>query len=199
MPIYITIAFEDAIHEYIIMKIMNRFSGKYTVDSIRNGRGYGQLIKNMTIFNNVANHKPYFVLTDLDKAECAPALRDKWLPHGPSRGMIFRVAVREAESWLLAHREAISEFLGVSATKIPLNVDTIEDPKIFLVNLARKSKRKSIKFGIPPKQGSTALIGPEYNSLITQWIYDHWSPSVARTRSQSLDKAIIALEKFHKP
>ena len=199
MPIPLTIAFEDVIHEYLIYKILDQFPKKFKVDSVRNAQGFGQLKKNMAIFNKVAKYKPYLVLTDLDRIECPPSLYHSWLPNGPSPGMIFRIAVREAEAWLLAHREAMGIFFSISKTKIPLNVDEIDDPKQLLVNLARQSKKKIIKFGIPPKEGSTATIGKEYNSLMTEWIYKYWDPNIARTHSQSLHRTMVALDRFHMP
>ncbi|MDF2210039.1 hypothetical protein L1F28_15070 [Arthrospira platensis NCB002] len=42
----------------------------------------------------------YLVLTDLDKSECPLAIINEWLKSQPKHpNLLFRVAVKEVESW----------------------------------------------------------------------------------------------------
>ena len=75
----------------------------------------------------------------------------KWLPYPKHPNLLFRVAVKEVEAWLLAHRAAFATFLGISDKFIPQEqVDTIPDPKQFLINLAAKSKKRKVRDAIVP-------------------------------------------------
>jgi hypothetical protein len=56
------------------------------------------------------------------------------MPQHPN--LLLRVAVREVEAWLFAHKTAFAEFLGVSRDLIPDNVEQVENPKEFVVTLA---------------------------------------------------------------
>jgi hypothetical protein len=126
------------------------------------------------------------VLVDLDHdADCAPILRDSWLP-APSRFMCFRVAVREVEAWLLADRQRIARFLGVALAKVPHTPDLIDDPKGAMVNLARRSRRKEIREDMVPLPGSGRPEGPAYASRLIEFSSTLWRPGIAERQSDSL-------------
>ena len=69
------------------------------------------------------------VLTDLDMGECAPTLLNEWLLVPTHHNPLFRVAVREVESWVLADRDRFAKFIGIRKTLVPVNADAIDDPK----------------------------------------------------------------------
>lgn len=54
-------------------------------------------------FNFAARLTPFLVLADLDRIECAPKLIRDWLPVEKHPNPVFRVAVREVESWVQAY------------------------------------------------------------------------------------------------
>ena len=64
---------------------------------------------------------------------------------------VFPVAVREVEAWLLADRKHLAHFLHVPITQIPLAPEELENPKQTLVNLARKSRVRSIQKDMVPR------------------------------------------------
>lgn len=138
---------------------------------------------------------PYFVLTDLDLKECPPALISEWLSEPRHPNLIFRIAVREVESGIMADHQHFSKFFGVSMKQLPENCDTIRDPKVFLKDLILRSRKKSFRKMLP-ESGSTAKIGNEYNSILSIFITDIWDHEQAREHSDSLNRAIISLEKF---
>ena len=161
----------------------------------RNGKSHLKAI--IDGYNRAARFSPWIVLVDLDNDfECAPSLRAEWLST-PAERMCFRVAVREIESWLLADRSGIAAFLGVSKSRIPRNVDDLDDPKQTLIDLARGSRRKAIREDMAPRPGSGASEGPAYTSRMSEFVAKggrgRWQPSSAADVSPSLSRCIRAL------
>jgi hypothetical protein len=137
------------------------------------------------------------LLTDLDQHPCPPVLIDDWLDVEPHSNLIFRVAVREVESWLLADREGFADFLGISVVNIPLQPDQIANPKQSLVNAARRSRRRALRESIVPRQGSTSVQGPDYNGCLGEFVRNQWGRDAAAESSPSLSRAwerLIAFE-----
>jgi hypothetical protein len=144
-------------------------------------------------YNNAAMHGPWIVLVDLDRdAECAPPLRASWLP-GKAVRMCFRIAVRQTEAWLLADRERLASFLAVSASRIPLEPERLQDSKEAMVNLARSSRRVEIREDMVPRPESGRRVGPAYSSRLIEFVGALWRPERAATRSDSLRRCITCL------
>ncbi len=193
-PIPIHLAVEDPLSEDILRVLLKRSRTRYAVGFCYRQGGFGYLKKNIAGFNNAAKGTPFLVLTDLDTAECPPTLMEEWFSRPRHPNLLFRVAVREAESWILAHREALAKFLGIKSDKIPMNVDEIKDPKQCLINLARQSSRSDLRRDIVPPPGRKQ--GPDYNGRLAEFVSTYWRPAVAATRSLSLKRTIVALDRF---
>jgi hypothetical protein len=193
---YINLVFEDVLSEMVLRKLLHCSAIDYVVDQTLPGNGYGWIRKKIKGLNAAAKGVPYLVLTDLDTHQCAPILIREWLGAPKHPNLLFRVAVREVEAWLLGCRKAFAAFLGVPENRIPPNVDEIQDPKRFLVNLARRSRKGYIRRDIVPQDGSTAKVGPDYNGRLTSYVVGLWDPAVAKERSPSLQKAIRVLDAF---
>lgn len=189
----INLAVEDDLSEAVLRKILR--DGHVVGDCYKRG-GYGYLKKNIRGFNVAAKGMPFLVLTDLDSRECAPALIEDWLPVPIHHNLLFRVAVREVESWVLADRDRFAKFLGIRKTLVPVNVDAIDDPKEGLINLARKSRKRGLREDIVPTEGSTAKQGPDYNGRLKSFVEEFWNPYEAMHNSPSLRRTIRAVEKF---
>jgi hypothetical protein len=192
-PIPINLAVEDALSEAIIRQILRESQRDFVVGKCYNRGGYGYLKKTIRGFNNAAKGTPYLVLTDLDKKECPLALIEEWLPQAKHPNLLFRIAVREVESWVLGDRETFAKFLGIKKELIPQEVDDLEDPKKKLIDLARKSKKK---VGIVPAKGSTAKIGPDYNGQLIDFVNNYWQVERAALSSPSLQRAYDAILTF---
>jgi len=147
-------------------------------------------------FNNAAKGTPFIVLTDLDSAECAPVLMREWLTIPKHHNLLFRVAVREVEAWVLAHGTAFASFLGLREEVIPRTPDKLDDPKAILIELARKSRRTHLRAAIVPRRGSTAKIGPDYNATLSVFIEGSWDAKKAEELSPSLRRAFKAISDF---
>lgn len=150
--------------------------------------------KRIIAFNNAAKHLPFVVLTDQDVAECAPKLVRDWLPHPKQHNLVFRVAVREVESWVIADRSAFATFLGISKSKVPEEPDQLADPKRELISLARRSRRTALRQAIVPRPGSK--IGPDYNAMLGRFVKTRWNARVAMRNSPSLERAFSEIISF---
>jgi hypothetical protein len=191
-PTPINLAVEDDLSEAVLIKIL---PDRYVVGVCHKHGGFGYLKSNIDGFNNASKGMPFLVLTDLDMGECAPTLIKKWLSVPIHHNLLFRVAVREVESWVLADRDRFAKFLGIRKTLVPENVDAIDDPKKCLINLARKSKR-NLREDIVPTEGSTAKQGPDYNGRLASFVKEFWNPQEAMHNSPSLERTIRAVENF---
>jgi hypothetical protein len=161
-------------------------------------RGSGAIKSNCEAFLRMAKGGIYsFILTDLDSADCACSLIRSWfsIPNKnnlilPSQ-CIFRVAVREIESWIIADHEAWAEFIGIPAENFSTKPDELDDPKRHLLNVIRRKGRKKIHREMLPS--GAAQIGPRYNEILCDFVENAWEPERAAKNSPSLDRAIKAL------
>jgi hypothetical protein len=192
----INLAVEDALSEAVLRAMLHQSQRPFSVGTCLSRGGYGYIKKIIPGLNHAAKGMPYLVLTDLDNAECPLALISSWLSQPKHPNLIFRVAIIEVEAWLLAHREAFSEFLGISTNSIPNNVDEIADPKQLLINLARRSSKRILRDAIVPAPNSTAKIGKDYNGQLIQFVQQSWQVDSAKINSQSLQRAMNALISF---
>jgi hypothetical protein len=82
------------------------------------------------------------LITDLDKAKCASLLISNWMrAKSYPDNLVFRVAVREIEAWLLADHVGMGKLLVAGATNLPRDPDLLVDPKQVLLQLASKAPR----------------------------------------------------------
>ncbi len=133
-------------------------------------------------------------LTDLDSAACAGELIRTWfqIPKiALPKEVIFRVAVREIESWILADHIALSRYIQIAAANFSSDPDTLKDPKQHLLGIVRKKGKRKIHKEMLPE--GSASIGPRYNEVLCDFVRTTWCPNRAARRSPSLDRAIKAL------
>ncbi len=193
----INLVVEDELSEAVARKLLGTGIQSYAVSVVYNRGGYGYIKKRICGFNNAAKGTPYLVVTDLDTEDCAPVLIDKWLNKRTLQpNLLFRVAVKEVEAWLLAHRSAFAEFVGVREGLVPRDVEQICDPKRELINIVRKSRRKRIREDIVPPRRSTREQGPDYNGRLVRFVEDHWDPRGCAKACRSLEKAIHRIDSF---
>lgn len=160
-------------------------------------KGSGYIRRTVGGFNRAAKGINYLTLIDLMDSgiACAPDVVRDWVPHR-KRGMIFRVVVREIESWILADRFGIAAFLSVAEHRVPLNPENEPDPKLALVNLARRSRRKTLKNAIIPENGMSGVTGRLYTTEVRRFVFDHWSVPNAMMNAPSLRKCVERLQAF---
>ncbi len=194
----ITLAVEDELSERVLKRLLREANGEYAIGATLGRKGNGYLRKTLQGWNRAAQGSAYVVLTDLDNAPCAPRLVQNWFGNSLKHpNLLFRVAIREVESWLLADRPRLSQYLSVHEKWMPEEPEIIPDPKRELIDLVgRYSKSPTIKAQLLPKPGSTARQGREHNACLGKFADSVWKPSVARKHSPSLDRALRCFESF---
>ena len=161
--------------------------------------GFGALKRKMPTFDKITQYsEPILVITDLDSLQlCLLQFRLEWcqgLQMLPD--FVFRIAVTEIESWLLADRRQIAQWLGVSESLVPRHPEAVPQPKECLVGLARRSRNRRLREAMVPKPSSTGTTGPGYNDCVSEFATLDWHPSIARTIAPSLNRAIIRIDEL---
>ncbi len=192
-PIPANIAVEDAISEAVLRRLMQH---RFAVESCFSKGGYGYLKRTIRGWNAAAASTPFVVLTDLDQHHCATALKTSWLSEPCHANLVFRIAVREVESWLLADLEGMANYLNIQKKHFPPQPDELPDPKKTLIKLARFSASRDVRADLIPVKGSTATQGRGHNARLQSFVNQSWNPQNAAQRSPSLARAINRLELF---
>jgi hypothetical protein len=174
----IFIAAEDHLSRAVAKRLVLEFVGRQ-VDARELGMRYGgnaHIRRSMMNYVDLASRETVVVLTDLDNIECAPSLRRTWFDEAhigdnTPRRLVFCIAVREIEAWLLADRVGFAEFLGIDPNVIARDLEAgLRDPKRHLVQLVRRCKKKSIRDDIVPERRNNAKVGLGYNDRLICYV-----------------------------
>ena len=187
---------EDVLSEGVLRRILRHFAPKFSIVSCLGREGYGFIKKNLPAFNEASAQACFVVMTDLDDNGCAPTLRKLWHSRPFHDNLLFRVAIIEVEAWLLAHRRGFARYLGVPRERIPGDSQKIRHPKEFIIDLARRSPRAEIRDAIVPRSSRRSRVGPDYNGCLLRFVDRFWNFEVARKNSDSLDRALKALDGY---
>ena len=191
----VILAIEDRLSEAVCERILE--SRGINVSQRIGFKGKDYLKNKVNSLNQTAQGFPVFMLTDLDSPEsCPPRLIQSWIKRNQNPQFFLRVAVMEVESWILADRQGIANFLTIPKYRIPQNTDVIPQPKEFLVSLARLSRRRRVLEEIVPAPGATSQVGPEYNSRLVHFVHNRWNIEVAALISKSLNRTLARLSNF---
>ncbi|MYD85231.1 MAG: hypothetical protein F4137_00560 [Acidobacteria bacterium] len=190
---YTHVATEGIVDTAVVRRILAETGVE--IAAVYGESGKHHLDKKLGGYNEAARHgRRWFVLRDLNgDAECAPTLVPRLLPT-PAPDMTFRVAMREIESWLLADATAFARFFRVSASRIPIDPDSVRHPKQCLVGIVRSSTSRATRAAIVPLDDRGSRVGPGYSSRIIEFVQRHWRPSEASRRSDSLRRCLARLE-----
>ena len=145
---------------------------------------------------------PVLALADLDRPmSCPVALVEQYvrgLRIAPN--MLIRIAVLEIESWILADREGIAEWLAVPSNIVSRAPEELNDPKRSMVQLASRSAHRCLREAIAPLSVlGTSRTGPGYNEMVSEFVALQWNPEAARYNSPSLDRAITRIGELAAP
>ena len=184
-------AVEGNLDEAVARRLITNCGGQ--AGKLRGRRGRSYVLKHIDGYNAGARYgELWFVLVDLDRDGCAPTLVAETLPD-PAAGMCFRVAVREVEAWLLADRAGFARWAGVRASLIPLDVESIAQPKERLVAIMRESRHRERQTAIVPRPGSGRTEGPNYSDVLVEFVASAWDVDAAASVAPSLDRALRCL------
>ncbi|SFM25461.1 hypothetical protein SAMN05421721_101170 [Ectothiorhodospira mobilis] len=135
----------------------------------------------------LAPNVPVLLLTDLDRKECAPSLIGEWLgQQAMPDGLLFRVAVREIEAWLLADKQNFASFAHIPFAKLPEAPEGLDDPKQTLLNLVKRHSPTSLKRDLVADHGHGPRQGLAYNERLSQFVHGCWDLEEASMRADSL-------------
>lgn len=188
-----TAAVEGPVDEVAVRRIAESAGIEVATVYITNGKG--NLVRRLAGFNEAARHAPWLVVVDLNGTNCAPDLLAQILP-APSPLMTCRVAVRAIEAWLMGDCDRLASFLGIAASRLPIDPDGVANPKQTLVNAAASSRRRAIREDMTPRPGSGRSVGPNYAGRLIEFMADEaagWRPDVAANRSNSLARVLRAI------
>ncbi len=197
--IYISAVVEGTLDLAVAERLITRVGAR--IGRVHGRKGKAWLLGRINGFNEAARLAPWLVLVDLDQDEhCAPQARNDWLP-APSEQMCFRIVIREIESWLMADRTSLASFLRVPPSALPVDPEVVANPKEHLVRIARRSRSRDIRSDLVPRDTSGRSTGSAYDARLTEFVRAFWNPGVAAASSDSLRRAIAALEYLvaHRP
>lgn len=159
--------------------------------------GKTRLDPKIPAYNRAASSfAPWLVLRDLDADARCPSELCGRLINNKTEPLLLRIPVKSIESWLMADPINLSSFLGLSQSKIPPNPEELPNPKVAMVNLARRSRRRAIR-AMVPQEGFSVQVGPEYTAKLIEFSRHHWDPLRAATLSNSLHRCIKALQNLY--
>lgn len=153
---------------------------------------------NVHRYMQASRYTPYIALVDLEADyACAPELLADWgVERQPGSQFAFRIAVRSVEAWMLADARGLAGHLAVSDGRLPPRPDDLDRPKEALVNIARRSRSRTVKDSVVPKDGSGNVVGPGYTEYMREFVHLHWRVEAAVERSPSLARAARRLGEF---
>lgn len=197
---YIYIVVEDELSDAVLRKMLGEYFSRADLQIVSiSKRGKGYIKKRINEFNKQNNDLPFFVLVDLDSDSCAPELIHQWFKRPCRKNLVFRVAIREVEAWLLADPHGISNYLNMNHSYIYKEVnhpDNLKDPKSKLLSLVQRSRKRNMINDIVKTEGSSLKQGPGYNARLSDFVINTWDMERARVNSDSLSRAINALQKL---
>jgi len=180
----IAIATEDELSEQVGKRLVSEAGLEVSMVLRKNGNGY--LRSSIAKFATMALHHPVLVITDLDTGHSPAHLRMQWLNQKKTPdGLLFHVAVREVEAWLLADHVGMKKLLGAKIGKLPEAPESLRDPKASFLGIASKAPR-DIRSDLVSERNSMAAQGLGYNTRLGQFASTHWKPDEAALRSPSL-------------
>jgi hypothetical protein len=153
-----------------------------------NTQGVTKLWSGIARYNQQAHVQPVLCIADADR-QCVKSLLSNNAPSHSHPHFLLRLAVEEAESWLLADKGSFASFLAVPVNKIPDQPDTLSDPKQTILALSKRSRKRVLRDEmVSPfdnnKQGSG------YNAHLTEFVRGHWNVDRAVQSSPSLARAL---------
>lgn len=175
-----------ALGERLVAELLPEWSVPF---SPINTKGITKLVPELPRFIQQAKHwRPVLCIADTD-GKCAKELLSEWLPKIPPENFSLRLAVSEAESWLLADRNAVATYLGIAEKHVSKTPDIEANPKRHMLTLARKSKIRDIRLEVV-SQTDASKQGNGYNPHLCHFVKTHWSAQRAADNSPSLARAI---------
>lgn len=183
------IASEDGLIEAIVKRILNDLGFDMGIAISICAGGKSKLYAKLPALIRSANGGlSVIVCTDLDLTPCPVQMKDEWFPHGVPMKMVFSIAIREADAWILAD-PGIARYLG-STVSAPESAESIQDPKSALIQIAKRSRKREIREEMIVARGAVARVGPGYNRVLADFVSSEWDVELASSRCKGLNRLI---------
>jgi hypothetical protein len=180
----IAVATEDELSEQVAVRLTSDAGLEIAMTLRKNGNGY--LRGSIEKFANMSLNQPLLLITDLDTLKSPQHLILQWMKKKPvPPGLLFHVAVREVEAWLLADHLGMKHLLGGKIGKLPSAPELLPDPKASLLAFAAKAPRE-IRSDLVAERNSMAAQGLGYNARLGSFVRTVWKPNQAAELSPSL-------------
>lgn len=157
-------------------------------------KGVTKLRAALARYSSLARVHPVLCIADTD-GDCPVSWLSRWQPRHAPQEFLLRLAVTEAESWLLADAAALAEFLGVPRNRLSAHPDELDDPTREILHLARHSRKRLVRQEVV-SAFDPSKAGPGYNLHLCSFVREHWDPARAATRSPSLSRAVHCLNRL---
>lgn len=185
---------EDALCCELGAKIVKTVLPAWTVSGRPiNKKGITRLLPELPRYAECALHvRPVLCIADTDH-KCPVHLKAQWLPADGPRNLLLRFAVSEAESWVLADRQAVSEFFDVPLKLVPTNPEQVEDAKMEILKIASRSRRQDLRAEML-SGGKQPSPGSGYNVHLCRLVAEVWEVRRAAQSAASLMRALQRIE-----
>ena len=182
---------EDTLIEQAAQKIIACENSELTVSNLMGRRGFSYFKSRVDQIRRSATSLKFLVFLDGDElgATCPSDAIKGWFQTTEPDNIYVRFAFHEVESWLLADRHNLAEFLNVPISAVPVVTDNDRNTKETLIQLARRSRSREIVQDLVPTSGFTSSVGPAYNSRISKFIQTGWDVRTAAKSNSSLARA----------
>ena len=197
MQLPMSLATEGLDDEAIARKICSSLSVPVAYSYPAGGKS--RLDPKISGYNQAALLSPWLVLRDLDNDSPCPSGLCNTLLENKSPMLLLRIPIRSIESWLIADPVSLAPFLGISQSIIPPTPDELDSPKTSLVNLARRSRNRTILQTMIPQEGTSVAVGPGYTGKLIEYSTNYWDPIRASSGSPSLEKCLNAIRRIYTP
>lgn len=189
----LTLVGEDALCCELGKKLVSVALPKWTISGHPvDKRGITRLLPELHRYAQCARRvRPVLCIADTDH-KCAVEMRDKWLPNDAPPKLLLRLAVPEAESWVLADKEAVAEFFEVPLNSIPRQPEQIVDPTSEVLAIANRSRKRHLRVEMLGN-GNRLRAGPGYNQHLTRLVAQTWDVARAERNSRSLARAVVSI------
>lgn len=158
--------------------------------------GKHKLDRDIPKYFQAAMHSyPWLILRDLDNDAVCPAALISNFAVDQHEDCCFRIAVREIETWFIADRSGLAEFLRVPVGRIETDPETLIDPKRHIIDLARASRSRAIRDALVPAERTGQVQGAEYTPMLIDFASNGWSieRAIQGEASVSLTRASLRL------
>lgn len=180
---------EDALCVALGERLVAQVLPEWTVSRSIDKRGITRLVPDLPRYAEHAQHvQPVLCIADCD-GQCAVHLIAKWSPIHAGERFLLRLAVSEAECWLLADAQAFSEGLAVPVNKVPRDPEALPDAKSTVLQLARRSQKRRIREELV-SSADPAKPGAGYNVHLCDLVRTRWQALRAAQQSPSLGRAV---------